>query len=337
MGFRLRKSIQIVPGVRMTFSKSGIGYSAGVKGYRVTKRADGRVQRTASLSGTGLSYVTTSGAGRTRARSGTNQRRAMPPRYAAPTPQRARKPGWFAPRPTKDLYRAVVARDVNAMDRIRGCEAQLAFAAAALAGVFRLTTADADGALEPLEFAFATGHDPATDPFIAKHTALRFSLEIADGITASLTLNRDGLGLALAEMYQHHDRLDDAIKTVEQLEPTTYAALSLAELYCEVEEYPEVVQVTEGVTNEDDATAMLCVFRGIAFREQALYEAARQSFKEALRTKKRDPVVRHRALLERARTYEAEGKRAMARKDLERIMAEDSNYEGLDQAIAELF
>jgi tetratricopeptide (TPR) repeat protein len=141
----------------------------------------------------------------------------------------------------------------------------------------------------------------------------------------------------LAEVYQAHDRLDDAIKTVEQLEPTTYAALSLGELYCEVEEYPEVVQVTEGVTNEDDATAMLCVFRGIAFREQKLFEAARQSFKEALRTKKRDAVVRHRALLERARTYEAEGKRAMARKDLERIMAEDSNYEGLDQAIAELF
>lgn len=41
-------------------------------------------------------------------------------------------------------------------------------------------------------------------------------------------------------------------------------------------------------------------------------------------------------MLERARTYEAEGKRGMARKDLERIMAEDSTYEGLADALASL-
>jgi hypothetical protein len=40
--------------------------------------------------------------------------------------------------------------------------------------------------------------------------------------------------------------------------------------------------------------------------------------------------------MERGRTYEAEGKRAMARKDLERIMAEDSTYEGLAEALANL-
>ena len=62
----------------------------------------------------------------------------------------------------------------------------------------------------------------------------------------------------------------------------------------------------------------------------------RESFKEALKSKKRDPVVRHRGLLERARTYEAEGKRSLARKDLESIMAEDSTYDGLAAALAEL-
>ena len=33
--------------------------SAGFKGFRVTKRADGRVQRTTSIAGTGISYVET--------------------------------------------------------------------------------------------------------------------------------------------------------------------------------------------------------------------------------------------------------------------------------------
>ena len=63
---------------------------------------------------------------------------------------------------------------------------------------------------------------------------------------------------------------------------------------------------------------------------------SRATFREALKSKKRDAVVRHHALHERARTYEAEGKRTMARKDLERIMAKDSTYPGLSEALAEL-
>ena len=57
MGFRLRKSKNFGP-FRINFSKSGIGYSVGGKGFRVTKTADGRMRETASLPGTGISYVT---------------------------------------------------------------------------------------------------------------------------------------------------------------------------------------------------------------------------------------------------------------------------------------
>ena len=57
MGLRYRKSINFGP-FRLNFSKSGIGYSVGVKGYRVTKKANGGVRRTVSVPGTGISYVT---------------------------------------------------------------------------------------------------------------------------------------------------------------------------------------------------------------------------------------------------------------------------------------
>jgi len=58
MGLRFRKSFRIFPGVRINLSKTGIGASVGFKGFRLTKRADGKVQRTVSLPGTGVSYVT---------------------------------------------------------------------------------------------------------------------------------------------------------------------------------------------------------------------------------------------------------------------------------------
>lgn len=60
MGFSYRKSFKAGP-IRITASKSGVSYSAGVKGARITKRADGRVQTTLSAPGTGLRHTTTSG------------------------------------------------------------------------------------------------------------------------------------------------------------------------------------------------------------------------------------------------------------------------------------
>ena len=56
MGLRFRKSINIGP-LRINFSKSGVGFSLGVKGFRVSRSAKGKMTATASIPGTGLSYV----------------------------------------------------------------------------------------------------------------------------------------------------------------------------------------------------------------------------------------------------------------------------------------
>lgn len=60
MGFRFRKSANFGP-LRVNFSKSGVGYSVGGKGFRVTKKATGGYRTTASVPGTGLSYVKETG------------------------------------------------------------------------------------------------------------------------------------------------------------------------------------------------------------------------------------------------------------------------------------
>lgn len=62
MGLRFRKSINLGGGARVNFSKSGVGYSFGTKGYRVTKTAKGKTRTTISIPNTGLSYVTESSA-----------------------------------------------------------------------------------------------------------------------------------------------------------------------------------------------------------------------------------------------------------------------------------
>ena len=55
MGLRFRKSVKFGP-FRASLSKSGISYSAGVKGMRITHKAGGGYRTTASIPGTGISY-----------------------------------------------------------------------------------------------------------------------------------------------------------------------------------------------------------------------------------------------------------------------------------------
>lgn len=56
MGLRFRKSINLGGGFRINISKSGIGYSWGVKGFRVTKTAKGKIKTTTTIPGMGISY-----------------------------------------------------------------------------------------------------------------------------------------------------------------------------------------------------------------------------------------------------------------------------------------
>lgn len=66
MGLRYRKSINFGGGFRVNLSKSGIGYSCGTKGYRITKKVRGGTRTTYSVPGTGLLWVDEGGKNKNR-------------------------------------------------------------------------------------------------------------------------------------------------------------------------------------------------------------------------------------------------------------------------------
>src|SRR3954452_21071810 len=104
MGFRMRKLIKVAPGVRVNVSKRGVGASVGGKGGRVSVHSSGR--RTVSAGSgivPGVYYQkSVSGKGASRA----NFRASAP----APPPAASKKPGMFAPKGEKELYKAVKAQ-----------------------------------------------------------------------------------------------------------------------------------------------------------------------------------------------------------------------------------
>lgn len=77
MGFRFRKSLKAGP-IRVNFSKSGIGFSAGVKGARITKPAKGKARTTVGIPGTGLSYSKTVGGKKKSATKKSTAKKAAP-------------------------------------------------------------------------------------------------------------------------------------------------------------------------------------------------------------------------------------------------------------------
>ncbi len=184
---------------------------------------------------------------------------------------------------------------------------------------------------------FSSGEDPAQHSFFQKYTAAaRIELSIAPGVRATLPIDRNLVGLALAELYQAAGDNVRAATTVEQLEPTNFTAVSLAELYSALGRSDDVIALTEGIKNADDGTALLCIYRGIAFAHKGFNDAAREAFKEALRSRSRNPLIRHKALWERAHVHLAAGKKAMARRDLEKILAEDSDFRGVQEELARI-
>ncbi len=62
MGLRFRKSISIIPGVKLNFGKTGMSVSTGVPGFRKTFHTSGRVTTSVGIPGTGLYYVDTKNA-----------------------------------------------------------------------------------------------------------------------------------------------------------------------------------------------------------------------------------------------------------------------------------
>lgn len=96
----------------------------------------------------------------------------------------------------------------------------------------------------------ASGFDPATDPFNTAYLPGQvLDLEVADVVMAELPQDRDAIGLRLGELHQQAGDRRAAIEVVESLTPSTTAAVSLAELYAEGENWPAVVELTDGLSS----------------------------------------------------------------------------------------
>jgi len=336
MSFRFWRRIRIAPGVTLNLSKSGASLSFGPRGAKLTFGPRG-TQATAGLPGTGLFYTTTLGA-----KQSSKSKRGGGSTVPSVHPKDRLTLGFFK--------RLVTPSDEKALvDGLR--ELALGNEALALAHL-RQAIHLADGAYlagflslkkERLEEARSFLESAAKKPdqlgrYFAKYGVdALISLPITEEVSAHVSPDLRGVLLGLVEVYQRQKRWEDAIRCLErleQLEPNDVVVkLSLAELLLEARPndratYQKIVRLAEGVENESQLHTALLLYKAKALRGLGLLKAARETLTGALRRKKgRDEALLRALRYERALVYEDLGQHRRARTELEKLYAEDPDFE----------
>ena len=340
MSLRFRRSLKIIPGVRLNFNKDSIGVSLGVRGAHYTMNSKGRRTISAGIPGTGISSVEVLSSGRRTTRSSAQE--MMSQEVSGPP-----APGFFARKVERDLNAFLLdiynaeGKDtpVEVVEKAAALKAKHpSLASAADLITFLHGVTDDKTKIDALTLGKHLWSNRASlfnDPLVSKYfKGIRPSAQITRGISSNEIYNAQTLGFIYAEVLQSEEKYNDALTVLDQMIPDQLVAISIADIELITKRYDEAIETTEDIENEDDATAMLLVLRGIAFREKTLNDAAVECFKRALSRKDRSEGLLHRALFERAETYARMGKKSMAVKDLEKILVDEPQYPEVEEKLA---
>jgi tetratricopeptide (TPR) repeat protein len=338
VGFRLYKSVKLGKGVRLNVSKTGVGISAGVRGARYSVHSSGRQVRTLGVPGSGVYYRKDS---YSKGRSTGSKTTPSPRTRAASAPVAPTYPkaSLFAPKAEKRFVQGVTAymqgrhaEALNAFSDVQNLDTADEHVAEEFLAAMCLVALERPQEAIPYFEEVLASDETIPDKLMTKYgVGGRLAINVTEAVTVEVPMSSLSVALMLAEVYQRTDQRQKAIELLESLgaeAPGEHVfALSLADLYFEADEWDELVRVSEGVqSNEDDVTLNILAMRAYALNELGMTEGALTITKEALRTKKRSPDLLRLARYVRGRAYEKAGKAAMARKEFEKVYAEDANF-----------
>ena len=350
--------MKIAPGIRLTFGKRSIGLSAGVPGARISLNSSGRVTSSPGVPGSGLYWTESVSLKGSKKRSGRTEETIVDgesyvedlPELERPTtaPRSPAKATIFSSKEEKamsalfyDIYGAVEANPPETVFQKAGAVAEkfpeIALAMHAIQVLHGSTDQKLHSQTFPLaDQLWARRRELFSLPLVQEYfPGIIPAVQVTPGIHANERFNLTALGLIYAEILQLQQRYEEALAVVEEIDSDQITAISMADLEISLKRFDDAIATTEDIENEDDATAMLLIMRGIAFREQNYYEASLECLKQAVAKRTRSEMVLNRGLWERSFTYERMGKKAMAKKDLEKIMSREPAYAGLIERLTE--
>ena len=343
--------MKLMPGVRLNFNKDSVGMSFGVPGARYTINSKGRRTVSTGIPGTGIYNVETLSSGnRQNSPESSTRQQSAKEEFVPYEPPASLRPGLFAFKAERELYKYL--RDIFQWN-----ETDTPDQAIAKAKVLREKYPTLKWSLYLLQFMYSVkgssvedtvalewGKDLWSNRTIAFHDGyvekyfdgITLQVAVTPGITTSSIFDVQTLGHIYVELLQQLGKFEEAQAVLDEMDPDQLVGISLADLEISQKDFDGAIETTEDIENEDDATAMMLILRGIAFREKGMEEASLECFKRALASKKRSETMLHRAHFERAETYSRMGKKSLAIKDLEKILVDDSDYPAVQEKLDKL-
>ena len=345
MSLRFRKSMKLLPGVRLNFSKETVGLSFGVPGARYTINSKGRRTVSTGIPGTGLYNVETLSSGTRSSRNSSSAEEAFEAVENSGPPA----PGLFARKAERalntfllDIYNSDHPDDVaSVFEKAAALKAQYPELKYPLDLISFLHGATDEKWATEVELLGASLWEQRGAAFDDKHVRKYFKgikpgVSISPGITTRLHYNEQTLGFIWSEILQSQKKYDEAVAVLTLMQPNQMVAISLADIEISAGDFDGAIETTEDIEVFDDATGMLMLLRGVAFRGKDMNEAAIECFKRVLKEKKLPEPLTHRALFERGTTYALMGKKAMGIKDLEKILVDNPDYPEVEKKLTEL-
>ena len=175
---------------------------------------------------------------------------------------------------------------------------------------------------------WASGYDPTGEEYFTTYEA-GYTVEVtwSPGFTSTGPINRFMIGMLVAELEFQIGSIHQAIAIVGELPLNSATRSYRAYLLGQIGEWDAIISLAESqVLNENEMDTLTFIMRGIAVRETGQPLVANVYFQAALAKRSHRTWVRTIGYMERAKSYFAAGKKPMARKDLERVLAAEPNH-----------
>lgn len=292
MAFRVNRSFSLVPGVKFRLNKRSVGLTFG-KGpfhYTVNSRSTHCVcwyprYRDVLPESSWWSSVYAKILYNSHVpvpNSNTFQEPAPPiatgtPAQMLTAAMQMKKPGIFANKVEKRLHRALIGSNFIEVEAIAPSEPRFALAAHCLALIMVPSGDPNETQLrETHALAALSLGSPESDPFITKYVSrIACTIPISPQLSVTLPMCRSFITLMHVENLQEQKRFDEALNFIITEPISTFTRISSAELFVSMERWDDIITLTTGTENTDDVSALLLTYRGIAFREQGFFDAAR--------------------------------------------------------------
>ena len=341
MGLRFRRTLKIAPGLRLNFNKNSVGLSIGPRGAKYTINSSGRRTASVGIPGSGPYYTESEGGGK----------RKPEPDPSIGYNNRGEEihldtPGLFAGRAETVFYefadKYLSANNNISYEETKAAAEQIKAENPNLAPIIdyamiaKTANYKAEDALAICERLYAIP-DLLNDKIAKKYfDQFRVTIPIARGMTFPTDYNNDYLPYTYSEILQALGQPQKALEIISKAPDSEYKNIAILDLRLALKEYETVLEETNDLENIDDESAILLIFRAIAYRELKEFDLAIETFKLTLAKRSRSSDILEYARYERAVTYIAMGKKAQAIKDLNSLIAKDYNDEAAKKLLKEL-